>query len=168
MSFKNDSDLQNSLICHVIDIVAPNNDVTATLVEELKEIDSYDEKIQYAIKVCPAQQLYSNKFIESIAKAAFDRLKIITNINGLNKVKAPIELLRPKETPPFLVIEDNYGLDKFTESPVIVHFVEGNHVSIIENKDCANIINRSIQSQIGIKIGQKFIAGIEKQKTVEV
>ncbi|XP_045454011.1 fatty acid synthase [Melitaea cinxia] len=168
MSFKNDSDLQNSLISHVIDIVAPNNDVTATLVEELKEIDSYDDKIQYAIKVCPAQQLYSNKFIESIAKAAFDRLKIITNINGLNKVKAPIELLRPKETPPFLVIEDNYGLDKFTESPVIVHFVEGNHVSIIENKDCANIINRSIQSQIGIKIGQKFIAGIEKQKTVEV
>lgn len=168
VSVKNDNELQNSLICHVIDIVAPNNEVTTTLIEELKEIDSYDEKIKYGIKVCPAQQLYSDKFIESIAKATLDRLKMITNINGLNKVKAPIELLRPKLTPPFLVIEDNYGLDKFTESPVNVHFVEGNHATIIENKDCANIINRYIQTQIGTKIGQKFLSGIEKQKTVEV
>ncbi|CAH2093487.1 unnamed protein product [Euphydryas editha] len=168
-SGKNDNELQNSLICNVIDIVAPNNDVTNTLMDKLKEIEPYDERIQYGIKVCPAQQQYSNKFVGSIARAAFDRLKMIINFNGLNKIKSPIVLLRPKDNPQFFVVEENYGLDKFTESSVTVHLLEGNHVSIIENKDCANIINRAIIAHNGTKIGQNFLTSvIAKQKTVEV
>ncbi|CAK1589941.1 unnamed protein product [Parnassius mnemosyne] len=139
----NDSLLQNSLICHTIDIISPGNKVTNTLMEKLNDIESYEDRIKYAVKLTPVQTKYSPEFISSIASSSYDRLKIVLNFKpNEKKLKAPIVLLRPKETPAFLTCEENYGLDKFTESPVTVHYLEGNHVSIIENKDCANIINR--------------------------
>lgn len=146
ISFKNDIQLQNNLLCHTVDIVAPNNDVTKGLLEKLNEIESYEDRIALTIKSSPVQSKYSDKFIANIARVTFDRLKAVLNFNPKNftKLQSPVILLRPKENPPYVVVEENYGLDKFTESTVTVHFLEGNHVSIIENKDCANIINRVV------------------------
>lgn len=144
ITFKNDLQLQNSLICHTVDIIAPNNDVTKTLMEKLNEIESYEERVELAIKLSPVQSKYSNKFIADMAGVSYDRLKVVLNYNAKNakKLKSPIVLLRPKENPLNVAIDENYGLDKLTESTVTVHYLEGNHVSIIENKDAANIINR--------------------------
>ncbi|CAH1641072.1 unnamed protein product [Spodoptera littoralis] len=144
ISFKNDFQLQNNLLCHTVDIVAPNNDVTKGLMEKLNEIESYDERVALTIKTSPVQSKYSAKFIANIASASFDRLKTILDFDpkAFRKLQSPIILLRPKENPSFVAVEENYGLDKYTENNVTVHFLEGNHVSIIENKDCANIINR--------------------------
>lgn len=142
VGMKSDQSLQNNLICHTIDIIVPNNDVTPMLSEKLEEIESYEERVQLAIKLCPVQTSYTPKFIGAIAVASFDRLKMIVNNKITEKIKAPVILLRPKENPPFLVLEDNYGLDKLTDGPITVHLLEGNHVTILENKDCANIINK--------------------------
>ncbi|XP_052751948.1 fatty acid synthase-like [Galleria mellonella] len=146
INYKNDFQLQNSLICKTIDIVSPNNEITDTLMEKLNKIEDYDERIKYSISVLPVQTNYSNEFIASIAKVCFDRMKVVINYDTTNvkKLKSQIVLLRPRETPPFVVCEDNYGLDKFSESPVTVHFLDGNHVSIIENKNVADIINNVI------------------------
>nr|XP_034827721.1 fatty acid synthase isoform X1 [Maniola hyperantus] len=169
---KNDKQLQNSLIKHTIDLVSPKNDISDTLIEKLNEIESYEDRIHYALKVCPVQQKYSHKFIGSMAMSSYDRLKMVLNHteSDIKKIKAPIILLRPKENPPQIVIEDNYGLDKITEGPVVVHYLEGNHVSIIENKDCANIINRLLAEKDGKgKVSQSVITSmIEKQRTIEV
>ncbi|XP_050353710.1 fatty acid synthase-like [Nymphalis io] len=167
-SVTSDTELQNSLISHIIEIISPKNKISDTLVMELKEIESYEERIKYAIKVCPTQQNYSDNFLKSIINASFDRIKMILNQVEIKKVKAPIVLLRPKKNPPFLVIEENYGLDKLTEGHVTVHLVECNHVSIVENKDCANIIN-SVLAQDRGKINKDAIAsGIKKQLSVEI
>lgn len=147
IGLKSDKSLQNNLICHTIDIVAPNNDISAMLSEKLEEIESYDERVQLALNLCPIQNLYTPKFIGSIAVASYDRLKMIVNNKITEKIKAPVILLRPKENPPFLVLDENYGLDKLTEGPVTVHLLEGNHVTILENKDCANIINKTLAGQ---------------------
>ncbi|KAH9640519.1 hypothetical protein HF086_001568 [Spodoptera exigua] len=144
ISFKNDFQLQNNLLCHTVDIVAPNNDVTKGLMEKLNEIESYEERVALTIKTSPVQSKYSDKFIANIARASFDRLKTILDFDpkAFRKLQSPVILLRPKENPSFVAVEENYGLDKYTENNVTVHFLEGNHISIIENKDCANIINR--------------------------
>ncbi|XP_045521971.1 fatty acid synthase-like [Pieris brassicae] len=171
MNFKNDTQLQNSLICHVIDLVAPNNDVP-DLMDRLKEIETYDDRIEYALKVCPTQHNYSNKFIRDISLACFNRLKIIIDCKneGFKKIKTPIVLLRPKENPPFLVVEDNYGLDKLTDGGVTLHFLEGNHHTILENKDCANIINRLItkDDSSGKTESNVVRSMVEKQRSVQV
>ncbi|XP_050353261.1 fatty acid synthase-like [Nymphalis io] len=147
LSTTSDTQLQNSLICHCIDMISLKNDVSSSLMEKLKEIESFDEKIKYAITASPAQSKYSDEFVKSIAYSSFDRFKMILGQANLKKIKAPIVLMRPDVNPQFLVIEENYGLDKYTEGPVTVHLVEGNHVSIIDNKDCANIINKVLAGQ---------------------
>lgn len=137
----------------------------------LKNIKSYDERIDTAIKMCPVQSKYSDKFIKSTAHACYNRLKFVINYNfkNIKKIESPIILLRPKENPGAITIDENYGLDKFTDN-LTVHFLEGNHVSIIENKDCANIINRAIagkEDQEGKGIQNVVTSMVETQKEIK-
>ncbi|CAH2098691.1 unnamed protein product [Euphydryas editha] len=162
ISIENDTQLQNSLICHTIDIVAPQNEITKTLMDKLKHIESYDERIQWGIKVCPSQQRYSDKFIESIVKACFYRLKIALNQNEIKKIKAPIVLIRAKQNLSFLALDESYGLNKFTDGPITVHLLEDNHITITENKVCANIINNVLSAQRGGKVAQKVVTNVIK------
>lgn len=147
-----------------MDIIAPNNEVGKDLLEKLNEIESYEERVQLAIKTLPIQTKYSDKFIEGIAWASFDRLKVVLNFNSKNfkKLQSPIILLRPKDNPSFIVVEENYGLDKFTENKLTIHYLEGNHISIIENKDCANIINRILVEgeEQKAKIGENVVTNM--------
>ncbi|XP_050353260.1 fatty acid synthase-like [Nymphalis io] len=169
MSATSDTQLQNSLICFTIDMVSPKNDVTGTIMKKLKEIESFHERVKYAVKLCPRQKKYSDKFVESIAYSSFDRLKMILGQPKLKKIKAPIVLMRPDVNPSFLEIEENYGLDKYTEGSVTVHLVEGNHVSIIDNKECANIINKVLVGQDEAKIGLNHVTSmVDKPLSVEV
>ncbi|XP_063541437.1 fatty acid synthase-like isoform X1 [Cydia strobilella] len=149
--FKSDAQLQNALICHTIDIVAPNNEISTALIEKLSQIENFEEKVQTAIKMSPVQSRYTPKFIGSVAAVTYDRVKVVLNYNSkdVKKIQAPIVLLRPKENLPNLVCDENYGLDKFTHSNVTVHYLEGTHVTIIENKDCANIINKVLIERDG-------------------
>ncbi|XP_045539247.1 fatty acid synthase-like [Papilio machaon] len=171
---KDDVLLQNTLICHTVDTVAPNNDVTSTLMQKLSEIESYEERIKYAITVAPVRQKYSDNFVSAVAAASFDRLKMVLDFKPLEKkLSAPIFLLRPKDPPPFVTCEENYGLDKYTESQVTVHNLEGNHITIIENKDCANIINRILlEKDKNIDTGKTALnvvtSMVENQRTVQI
>ncbi|XP_026313533.1 fatty acid synthase-like [Hyposmocoma kahamanoa] len=145
VSHKDEKQLQNGLLCQTMEIIAPNNDATKDLMNILADIDSFDDRIDAAIKACPVQSKYSPKFIKNIANASYNRLRVLLDYDfkNIKKLESSIVLLRPKETPGYVVIEENYGLDKFTDN-LTVHFLEGNHVSIIDNKDCANIINRAL------------------------
>ncbi|XP_059048228.1 fatty acid synthase-like [Achroia grisella] len=148
LSFNNDDQIQNSLICHTMNNIAPSNDITNNLIQKLNEIDKYEDKIEYAIEVSPVQTKYSKEFISRMARVCFDRLKVILNynLNDVMKLQSPILLMRPKDNPPFINCKDDYGLDKFSNGSVIVHYVDGNHVSIVENKDVADIINSVISN----------------------
>ncbi|CAH1641070.1 unnamed protein product [Spodoptera littoralis] len=143
ISITSDFQLQNSLLCHTMKLVAPNVDATRELMEKLNNIESFEERIALTVRMSPLQDKYSDKFLTKLAQVSFDRLKTILDYDpkAFKKLQSPIVLLRPKENPSFVAVEENYGLDKYTENNVTVHFLEGNHVSIIENKDCADIIN---------------------------
>ncbi|CAH2098689.1 unnamed protein product [Euphydryas editha] len=163
MSIENETQLQNSLICHIINIAAPKNEVTKTLMHKLKNIKSYDERIQWAIqKVCSSRKRYSDKFIESIVKACFNRLKIALNQSEIKKIKAPIVLIRAKQNLSFLALDENYGLNKSTDGPITVHVLDNNHSTITENKECANIINTVLCAQRGGKIAQNVVRNVFK------
>lgn len=150
INFKDDKQLQNSILCHIIDTIAPNNDVTNDLMKQLADIDTFDDRINLAIKVCPVQSKYSDKFIKNVVHATYNRLKVVIDYDfkSIKKLESPIVLLRPKENTASVAIEENYGLDKCTNN-LTIHFLEGNHISIIDNKDCANIINRVLLDKDG-------------------
>lgn len=141
---------------------------------KLNQIESYDERIKYAAKVSSVQHRYSESFVAAVAAASFDRLKMVLDHKPLEKkLSAPIFLLRPKDPPPFMTCEENYGLDKYTEGQVTVHNLEGNHITIIENKDCANIINRILSEKDKNKDTSKtdlnvVTSMVENQRTVQI
>ncbi|XP_050677552.1 fatty acid synthase-like [Leptidea sinapis] len=170
LKFQNEKDLQNKLLCHAIDIVAPNNTVTGSLAAKLNEIESYHDRVQHALSVCPVQTNYSNDFTGAMAISCYYRIKMVVNMKAEDKkkIKSPVVLLRPKENFGLVALEDNYGLDKMTDGGVTVHFLEGNHVTIVENKDCANIINRTLIQ--GVQEGKPagvVTSIVENQRTVK-
>lgn len=149
IDFSNDIKLQNSLICHAVDVMIPNNNTTKTLMEKLNKIDSYEERVKVSVEDFPAmmQGKYSMNFFVKICSICYDRLKAIVNYyqKDATKLKSPIVLLRPKELLANIgQVGDNYGLDALTECSVSVHYLECNHISIIDNKDAADIINKAV------------------------
>ncbi|XP_047538559.1 fatty acid synthase-like [Vanessa atalanta] len=159
LSISSDTQLQNSLICRTMEVIAPKNEIKQTFMKKLEEIESFDERLNYATKIIPPEINYSDKFAKFIAIAVFNRMKIILDQDELKKIKASIVLLRPKENP-FLVIEENYGLEKFTDGTLTVHHVDGDHVSIVENKDCANIINKVLAENYYAKMDKKIVSSM--------
>jgi hypothetical protein len=59
-----------------------------------------------------------------------------------NNIKSHTILLRPDGV--HLNTDKDYGLSKCCANAVEVHFVTGNHETILANKDTANIINREV------------------------
>ncbi|GBP45810.1 Fatty acid synthase [Eumeta japonica] len=155
-NIQNDKAIQNGLICHTIDVVAPNAEETKDLAFKLLEVDSFDDRIELGLSLCPVNEKYSKEYVRRLAKILFRRVKVIVDydMKEFKKLKSPIVLLRPKENPPSMAIGDNYCLDKYTEVPVAVYFLEGNHISILENKDCANIINKIVLGQMKPEDGE--------------
>ncbi|XP_041971751.1 fatty acid synthase-like isoform X2 [Aricia agestis] len=171
IAFNTDAHLQNSLICHCINMVSPKNEMIPEIEAKLEKLNTFDEKIDFAISNSPWHPNYTNAFIGWMARCAFDRLKIVLNHSDSvisEKLKAPITLLRPKENLSDFMAEVNYGLDKLTEAEVKVHFLEGNHSTIVENKDCANIINRQVLGQTTEgKETNKITSMVENERLVK-
>lgn len=92
---------------------------------------------------------YSEKYMLSMLKASFNRLKVIMNLNIEadklanimdHKLKSTITLIRPTQTS-FAQIADDYELHKYSEREIIVKYVDGNHLTVLENIELANILN---------------------------
>lgn len=140
--------LQNNIIISTLNIILPKNDIAEILLSKLNTIESYEERIKYAVDMTPIDIKYSKKFLTAMSTVTINRLKqgirFHENQNEIRKLKSPIVLLRPKQNPPNLVLEEKYGLEKFTESTVSVHTFEADHINIVENDKCAEIINKAV------------------------
>lgn len=137
--------MQDFLLGHILDILAPKQ--KKNLLPELAECDTWDNKVEVFLKHVPDTVKHSKQYQRALATVVYGRLQAILKYDSSDykKLKSAIILLRPKDLPAGIVMDENYGLDKFTEIPIKVHMLEGNHATIVDNKDCANIINRAIQ-----------------------
>lgn len=86
---------------------------------------------------------YSAEYLKDIGYGIQNRFKIVlkgkAEYDG-EKIKANIILIRP--TSNLVVgIENNYGLEAHTDGIVILHFVEGNHITMLDDTKLSEIIN---------------------------
>lgn len=87
---------------------------------------------------------YSKIYLKNFGYGLFNRLKMILYENNKcekdERIRSNITLIRPKV---HLVsdIENDYGLMQYTDGQVAVSFVEGNHLSMIDNSELYTIIN---------------------------
>lgn len=140
--------MQNILLSHILDLILVKE--KTNILPELNECENWDMKVEVFLKHIPAHVKHSKRYQKALANVAYGRIQAILTYNfaNISKLKSSITLLRPKDLPQGVVIDENYKLDKFSEIPVNVHMLEGNHATIVDNKDCANIINREIRDLI--------------------
>lgn len=99
---------------------------------------------------------YSKEYLYNITVAILNRLKLIVALDvgkdemaGLldTKLKSPITLIRPTEVS-FTDIEEDYNLNKFSENEVNVKYVDGHHLTVLENIELTNMLNEIISQEI--------------------
>ncbi|XP_046414517.1 fatty acid synthase [Neodiprion fabricii] len=137
-----DDQLQSRVLSEIMDMLAPS--VTATLVEELQNCVNWESKLAAFTKVLPAAKNldFPTETQQEICSAIYHRIKAILNydVSALSPLETPIILLRPKIHSVRSMPED-YGLKKITQGKIEVHYVEGNHVTMLEDNICATAIN---------------------------
>lgn len=146
-----------------------DDDSLMLLFKQFCDIESFDKfnslltkcknrqsKLKLFIECLPNKMrtLYSQQYLENMTAAILNRMKIIINLDNENdelaalmnnKLKSVITLIRPTQAS-FIDIAEDYGLQNFSEHPVAVKYVEGNHLSVLENPDLANVINNITDS----------------------
>lgn len=135
-----------------------SSDLREPFIGKLAVCESWHSKIQLIIEFVSAEikATYSKDYLENIVVAILNRLKVVISLNIENdalgavidtKLKSSITLVRPTQAS-FTDIVEDYGLQRFTEQPIIVHYIEGGHLSILENIELAHTINRITESTL--------------------
>lgn len=133
-----------------------SSDLREPFVNKLSKCDGWQSKIQLIIKFLSTEikSTYSQEYMENIIVAILNRLRVVIGLNLENdeleavigtKLKSTITLLRPTQAS-FTDIVDDYGLHNYTEQPITVQYIEGNHLSVLENTELATTINRLTDS----------------------
>ncbi|CAI6352158.1 unnamed protein product [Macrosiphum euphorbiae] len=140
-----DQEIQVQLILRFLDLVWPHNKTKITT--ELYQKNSWEERLNYFIEQVPDDTIYSKDYQKQLLSSAYIKLKAVINYDGKpnGSLKTSTVLIRPTEQ--VLPISEDYGLSEYFNSAVMVHFVEGNHYSILENKKVAELISQSSSSK---------------------
>ncbi|CAG2054468.1 unnamed protein product [Timema podura] len=136
--------IQVNLLINILDNIAPQNkNITLKLHSELMKLKSWEERLEFFISLDMENKItYSKAHKMGLANATYNRIMSVLNYesqwNSTRLLESPTILLRPESTE--LNTADDYGLSKYCKN-VSVYFVEGNHATILENKESAALIN---------------------------
>lgn len=136
-----DDSIQLILIVAIIQNIFPL-EKTDDLLLKLKECPTWLSKVDKLIQFGKSQTEYTEEYLRSTAQALYNRTKIVFeyDCSQVKKIKSPITLIRPTEVA-VVEIEEDYELSRCTEGPVTLKFIEGNHMTMLDNIKLADIIN---------------------------
>ncbi|CAL7936070.1 unnamed protein product [Xylocopa violacea] len=110
----------------------------------LKQCTNWNEKLDAFVKSITDEVLniISSEDIKAIVSFIYKRMSLLDTYNPSSSlpIKTPITLLTPT-VPAVRLSDPAYGLRKLTTGKVIVHSISGDHMSIVEHKKVAAIIN---------------------------
>ncbi|XP_070148748.1 fatty acid synthase-like [Polyergus mexicanus] len=142
--YTSEQELQNSILLHIIKFhLNFNNDM---LVVELNKCNSWEEKLEFLTAYFSEEiNVLTIENQKLLCSTFYDHIIAIQNYNitSLPRLKSSIILLKPTLTP-VTFAEEDYGLHKITESAVEIHYVEGTHITMMENDKIASFINEAL------------------------
>lgn len=153
--------LENDLIMILFTHLC-NADQLDGFIKRLTNCDKLSSKVELIGDfVTPEMKAtYSAKYLFNVTVAVLNRLKALVKFNVQldhtdeltavmeSKLKSPITLIRPTQTS-IADISEDYDLHKYSECEVCVKYVDGNHLTVIENVELSNILNDLITSDMG-------------------
>lgn len=137
-----DEMIQHMLLVAILRTVYPVES-TEDVMASLTECSTWPEKIDCLIKYSQKYNLdYSETYLRKMVVSLFNRLKLVFDFNedNIRKIKSSITLVRPTEVG-VVDIDEDYELSKYTEGTVELKFIDGNHATMLDNPQLAQIIN---------------------------
>ncbi|XP_011503082.1 PREDICTED: fatty acid synthase-like [Ceratosolen solmsi marchali] len=136
--FKNDDEFQNNVLIGIMNVIYPVN--ISEMNVNLKKSKNWEEKLQVFTAHVHNDDISENDQ-KDICTSIYNRLVAARNydISRLSRIKAPMILLKPST--PSLVTTENYGLSKVTSGKIDVYYVDGNHVTMLDDERVAAVIN---------------------------
>ncbi|XP_053693616.1 fatty acid synthase [Sabethes cyaneus] len=134
--------IQIVLIAGILNTIFPEE--TTDVLPIITECTSFESRIDKLLELAKDQNVYSENYLRMMTKALFNRIKItlLTDISKIEPLESPITLVRPTEVS-VVDIEEDYGLSEYTKGNVSLKFLEGNHITMLENPKLTQIITES-------------------------
>ncbi|XP_076644466.1 fatty acid synthase [Halictus rubicundus] len=133
---------QNNLLVGILAVT--NSSKTTEFKMALSKCTTWEEKLDALLEYTPedVHKVYTPEAQKAIATFIYKRLQVLDeyDCDAMTPLRTPITLLKPT----LLAIQmpdEAYGLRKLTYGRVTVGEVEGNHITMLENKRSAAVIN---------------------------
>ncbi|OXU23005.1 hypothetical protein TSAR_015483 [Trichomalopsis sarcophagae] len=143
LASNSDEELQSNVLLGMMDILSPSSSVE--LVVELEKISGWDNKLQvFLARVSDhlGEVGWTKEGAASLCTSIYNRLIAVHDydVSTLSPLKTPIVLLKPT-APTLRSVAEDYGLSTITKEKIEIHYIEGNHATILENNKLAMVIN---------------------------
>lgn len=134
--------IQMMLLTTIINIVYPEDnpeDLIASMVDFPSWPDKVNHLVAYGLEI---NLKYSEEYLRNMVYSMYSRLRLVFDfdINAVAKLKSSITLVRPTEVA-VVDIDEDYELSKYTDGSIQLKFIEGNHSTMLDNPELAQIIN---------------------------
>lgn len=137
-----------------------SSDLSEAFMARLSECTDWPMKVDLVVEFLSDEVVatYSREYLHDIIVAILNRLKVVISLNVTDddvsgvigsKLKSSITLVRPTQASFTDIIED-YGLNQYSEHAIDIKYVEGNHLTVLDNPELTNIINNVTSTTEGI------------------
>jgi fatty acid synthase len=135
-----DDAVQSVLLSGILRTVFPEEKVDVLKV--MSDNPTWDGRVESIIELCSDQYLYTTEYLRTMANCLFHRIKMVLDYKQDFKtvIKTHITLIRPSEIS-IVDVDEDYGLKKLTNGGTSVRFIDGNHLTMLENEKLVQIIN---------------------------
>lgn len=135
-----DEAVQSVLLSGILRVVFPEEKVDVLTI--MKENPTWEERVEKIIDLAKDQYLYTTDYLRVMANCLFYRIKMVLDFQSDFKdtIKSSITLIRPTEIS-IVDVDEDYGLKKLTRGMVSVKYVDGNHLTMLENSKLVQIVN---------------------------
>ncbi|XP_024885303.1 fatty acid synthase [Temnothorax curvispinosus] len=133
-----EEELQNNILLTIMDNM--QSTLSGKLLLDVEKCKTWEEKLDIFLSYLPDKTSIETK--KTLCTTIYTHLLALRNYDSssLERIRSPITLLRPT-THLVDMNEEDYGLHKITRDKVDVHYIEGNHVTILDSDKVIAAIN---------------------------
>lgn len=132
--------VQSVLISGILRTIYPEENID--VLQILTNYPTWELRLEKLLHMSTDQYLYTTEYLRKMANCLYQRIKMVIDFKSdpTHILKSPITLVRPTEIS-IVDVEEDYGLHKLCNGNTNVKYVEGNHLTMLENPKLIQMIN---------------------------
>lgn len=112
------------------------------LQEALETCDTFENKIDFLLNNLHLNEIYSKYYLKLLGTVFLKRFQAIKQYRkSFDKIASQVYLFKAK-IPIVSHMEEDFRLSELCQQEIVVNILEGDHVTILENMELSNWINK--------------------------